>query len=75
MMNCVREIEWTSTEIAVPAFLTVAMMPFTYSISFGIAFGLISYALIAVFTGKAKEVKITTWVIAILFALTFFLTH
>lgn len=75
MMNCVREIEWTSAEIAVPAFLTVAMMPFTYSISFGIAFGLISYALIAVFTGKAKEVKITTWVIAILFALTFFLTH
>lgn len=75
MMNCVREIEWTSAEIAVPAFLTVAMMPFTYSISFGIAFGLISYALIAVFTGKAREVKLTTWVIAILFALTFFLTH
>lgn len=75
MMNCVREIEWTSAEIAVPAFLTVAMMPFTYSISFGIAFGLISYALIAVFTGKAKEVKFTTWIIAILFTLTFFLTH
>lgn len=53
MMNCVREIEWTSAEIAVPAFLTVAMMPFTYSISFGIAFGLISYTFIALFTGKA----------------------
>ena len=75
MMNCVREIEWTSTDIAVPAFLTIAMMPFTYSISFGIAFGLISYTLIAVCTGKAKEIKPTTWVIGILFALTFFLTH
>ena len=75
MMNCVREIEWTSAEIAVPAFLTVAMMSFTYSISFGIAFGLISYAIIAVFIGKAKEIKAATWVIAILFALTFFLTH
>lgn len=75
MMNCVREIEWTDPAIAVPAFLTVAMMPFTYSISFGIAFGLISFSLIALFTGKAKEVKSTTWVIAILFALTFFLTH
>lgn len=75
MMNCVREIEWTSPEVAVPAFLTVAMMPFTYSISFGIGFGLIAYTFIAVFTGKAKEVKPATWVISILFALTFFLTH
>lgn len=75
MMNCVRDIEWTSAEIAVPAFLTVAMMPFTYSISFGIAFGLISYTIVAVCTGRAKEIKLTTWVIGILFALTFFLTH
>ena len=75
MMNCVREIEWTSAEIAVPAFLTVAMMPFTYSISFGIAFGLISYTFIALFTGKAREIKPATWIIVILFALTFFLTH
>ena len=75
MMNCVREIEWTSAEIAVPAFLTVAMMPFTYSISFGIAFGLISYTFIALFTGKAREIKPATWIIVVLFALTFFLTH
>ena len=75
MMACVRDIDWTSAEVAVPAFMTVAMMPFTYSISFGIAFGLISYTLIAVFSGKAKEIKPTTWVIGILFALTFFLTH
>ncbi len=75
MMACVKEINWSSVEVAVPAFLTVAMMPFTYSISFGIAFGLISYTIIAVFSGKAKEVKPATWIIGILFALTFFLTH
>lgn len=75
MMSCVREIDWTAIEVAVPAFLTVAMMPFTYSISYGIAFGLISYTVIAVLTGKAKDVKATTWVVGLLFALTFFLTH
>lgn len=75
MMNCVKDIEWTKTEAAVPAFLTVAMMPFTYNISYGIAVGIISYSIIALFTGRAKEVKGATWIIGILFALTFFLTH
>ncbi len=75
MMNCVKDVDWTKTEHAVPAFLTVAMMPFTYNISYGIAFGIISYAVIAVFTGRGKEIKPATWVIALLFGLTFFLTH
>ena len=47
----------------------------TYSISFGIAFGIISWTIIALFTGKAREIKAATWVIGILFTLTFFLTH
>ena len=51
------------------------MMSFTYSISFGIAFGIISWTIIALFTGKAREIKAATWVIGILFTLTFFLTH
>ena len=75
MMNCVRDIEWSSTEISVPAFLTMAIMPFTYSIAYGIGFGLISFTIISIFTGKIKEVKPATWVIGILFGLTFFLTH
>lgn len=75
MMNCVREIEWTAPDIAVPAFLTIGMMVFTYSISFGIAFGIISWVLIALFTGKAKNIRPATWIIAVLFAATFFLTH
>ena len=51
------------------------MMPFTYNISYGIAFGLISHVVISVCTGKAKEVKAGTWVIMILFLAMLFLTH
>ncbi len=75
MMGCVTEIDWKDVSIAVPAFLTIAFMAFTYNISYGIAFGLISYVFIQIFTGKAKEVKAFTWVIAVLFGLMFFLTH
>ena len=75
MMNCARNIDWLKTEEAVPAFLTLAMMPMTYNISYGIAFGVISYTLIHVFTGKARNIKTGTWVIAGLFALMFFVTH
>ena len=75
MMNCARNIDWLKTEEAVPAFLTLAMMPMTYNISYGIAFGVISYVLISVFTGKARKVKAGTWVIAALFAVMFFVTH
>ena len=60
---------------SVPAFLTLAMMPFTYNISYGIAFGLISYIIIKLFTGKVKEITAGTWIIGILFLLMFFLTH
>ncbi len=75
MMNCARNIDWLKTEDAVPAFLTLALMPMTYNISYGIAFGVISYVLISVFTGKAEKIKIGTWVIAVLFTIMFFVTH
>ncbi|MDE6951293.1 MAG: NCS2 family permease [Lachnospiraceae bacterium] len=75
MMNCVRNIEWLNADTAVPAFLTVAMMPMTYNISYGIAFGIISHIFISLFSGKAKEIKAGTWVIGILFAIMFFVTH
>ena len=75
MMNCARQIDWLKTEDAVPAFLTLAMMPMTYNISYGIAFGVISHVLISVFAGRARDVKAGTWVIAALFAVMFFVTH
>lgn len=74
MMHCVKDIDWTNAAVAVPAFLTIAMMPFAYNISYGISFGIFSYILISLFTGKAKEIKVGTWVIGILFA-AMFLAH
>jgi len=50
-------------------------MPFTYNISYGIAFGLISYIIIHAFTGKLKEIKLGTWIIGILFTVMFFFSR
>lgn len=75
MMACVKDIDWHDAAEAVPAFLTMVMMPFSYNISYGICFGLISYIAIRCFTGKIKEVKAGTWIIAALFLAMLLLTH
>ena len=75
MMGCVTNIDWNDISVAVPSFLTIAFMSFTYIISYGIAFGMISYIFIKLFTGRVREIKAFTWVIAVLFTLMFFLTH
>lgn len=75
MVNCVKDIDWTDVEVAVPSFLAMAMMPFTYNISYGIAFGLISYIVIKIGVGKIKDIKVGTWIIGILFTIMFFVTH
>lgn len=75
MMGGVKNIAWNEPAKALPGFMTIAVMVFTYNISYGIAFGLISCVVIKVCTGKAKELHLATWIISILFALTFFLTH
>lgn len=75
MIGCVKDIDWADPAVSLPSFLTITMMPFTYNISYGIAFGLISHIAVKVCTGKAKEVKVGTWVVAVLFAAMFFLTH
>lgn len=67
MMKNVIYINWTDMEIAIPAFLTIAMMPFAYSISDGIGFGLISYTLLKVARGKYKEVPILMYILSALF--------
>jgi len=71
MMQQVKGIDWDDLEIAIPAFLTIALMPFTYSITVGIGAGFISYALIKLARGKAREVHILMWVIALLFVVFF----
>ena len=56
---------------AAPAVLTAIAMPFTYSIANGLAFGFISYAVIKLLTGRAREVHAATWIIAALFVTKF----
>ena len=75
MMNCVKNINWTAAEDAIPAFLVIAFMAFAYNISYGIAFGILSYILIRLFSGKVKEIKLTTWIIGALFIVMFLCTH
>ena len=75
MLVSVKNINWDDLRIAIPAFLTLAIMPFTYNISYGIAFGLISYIIISVFCGDFKKIKSSSWVIAGLFVAMLLLTH
>lgn len=75
MMMSVKNIEWDNFKVSVPAFLTLAIMPFTYNISYGIAFGLISYIVISIFCGDIKKIKTSSWVIAGLFVAMLLLTH
>ncbi|WP_180056073.1 NCS2 family permease [Acinetobacter sp. YH12142] len=71
MIQGIVHIEWDDITEAVPAFLTIVFMPFTYSIADGIAMGFISYALVKLLTGKAKTVPYMVWIIAALWALKF----
>lgn len=75
MMASIKNIEWDNLKVSVPAFLTLAVMPFTYNISYGIAFGMISYVVISAFCGDLKKIKGSTWVITALFIATLLLTH
>ncbi len=71
MMSPVKNIEFDDFTESIPAFLTIVMMPLTYSISEGILFGVLSYVLLKVLTGKFKDISIVTVVLAILFLLKF----
>ena len=64
MMQQVKGIDWDDLEIAIPAFLTIVLMPFTYSITVGIGAGFLAYVLIKVVRGKAAQVHPLLWVIA-----------
>lgn len=71
MMSHIKDVDFSDMTNAVPAFLTVMMMPFTYSIANGIALGLISYIVIKICAGKFKEINWIIVVIAALFAVRF----
>ena len=71
MMQQVKGISWDDVEIAIPAFLTIILMPFTYSISVGIGAGFLAFVLIKAVKGKATQVHPLLWVVAALFLLYF----
>ena len=73
MMQQVNKIDWTDLTDAIPAFCCITMMGFAYSISDGIAFGIISYTVLKVLTGKYKEVNPLLYVLSVLFILKYFL--
>jgi len=71
MMTQIRHIDFTDYTIGIPAFLTIAIMPFTYSITNGIGAGFVSWLVIKIFTGKVREVNWLMWVVSLAFLVYF----
>ncbi|MEF8823770.1 MAG: NCS2 family permease [Desulfohalobiaceae bacterium] len=71
MLKVVSQINWEDVSDALPAFVVIISMPFSYSIATGIALGFIFYPLVKLLAGKAREVKPTVWVLAVIFVLRF----
>lgn len=69
MLGNIKDVDFSDMANALPAFCTVVFMPFTYSIANGVAVGLIMYCFMKLFTGKAHDVKMLTWIISIVFIL------
>ncbi|MEV4258506.1 NCS2 family permease [Spirillospora sp. NPDC049652] len=71
MMTQVAKVAWDDLDIAIPAFLTIVFMPFTYSITNGIGAGVVAYTLIKLARGKIRETHWLIWVIALVFLVYF----
>ncbi len=71
MVSQVGKIDWSDWGIGIPAFLTFTLMPFTYSIANGLGAGFISFVLIRLFQGRAKEIHPLMWAVAAAFVLFF----
>jgi AGZA family xanthine/uracil permease-like MFS transporter len=71
MMTQIKSIDWSDYGIAIPAFLTIILMPFTYSISVGIGAGFVSYVVIRLLQGRAKEIHPLLALVAGLFVVYF----
>jgi adenine/guanine/hypoxanthine permease len=71
MMTQVKGIDFDDIEVGIPAFLTIILMPFTYSISAGIGAGFVSYTLLKVVRGKSRQVHPLMWIVSALFVVYF----
>jgi AGZA family xanthine/uracil permease-like MFS transporter len=69
MMTPVKEIDFNDYTEAIPAFLTLIVMPLAYSIADGIMLGMLSWILLKLLAGKSKDINILTIVVGILFLL------
>lgn len=67
MLGNIRDVDFSDMSNALPAFCTIVFMPFTYSIANGVAFGLITYCLMKLTTGRRQDVKILTLAISVVF--------
>jgi AGZA family xanthine/uracil permease-like MFS transporter len=67
MLSCIRSIGWDDYTEAIPAFLTIIIMPLTYSISHGLVIGFISYAILKLLSGRGKEVSCLMYILSVLF--------
>ncbi|PWG61346.1 NCS2 family permease [Spiribacter halobius] len=75
MMAPVQRIDWADYTIAVPAFLAMILMPLTYSITHGIAYGFVAFVVVKVLAGRGSEVRLAMWIVAALSALMLFSGH
>jgi AGZA family xanthine/uracil permease-like MFS transporter len=71
MITQIRHLAWDDMSLVIPAFLTIALMPFTYSITNGIGAGVITYVLLRVATGRGREVHPLMWLITAMFVVYF----
>ena len=71
MMQQVKGISWDDLEIAIPAFLTIVLMPFTYSITAGIGAGFVTYVFIKLIRRKSSSIHPLMWLVAALFVIYF----
>jgi AGZA family xanthine/uracil permease-like MFS transporter len=71
LMMQVRDLDLTDFGLVLPAFLTIVLMPFTYSITNGIGAGFVSYVVLQVARGRARTIHPLLWVVAVLFVVYF----
>lgn len=71
MITQIRNLEWDDMSLVIPAFLTIALMPFTYSITNGIGAGVVAFVLLRAAVGRIREIHPLMWIIAALFVVYF----
>jgi AGZA family xanthine/uracil permease-like MFS transporter len=74
MLRIIADVDWKSHEEGIPAFIGLAMIPFTYSINQGISWSLISFLLLKIFNGKIRETGFVLWIVVAFAALALYLS-